>query len=318
MDVERDRFVSKVYERVVDGQWLEAGDDDGIVLGTRLSRILGAGPGDELVVVSQAADGSMANDLYTVRGVLGSIAEDVDRGGVYMTLPAFRELLVVPTGGHQLIVRRPEGQTLSQTADGVAAAAPELEVLTWRELMPIIASMFESTRGAMVFMFVIIYTAIGILILNAMLMAVFERIREFGVLKALGVGPASVLTIIMLETWIMAAVAIVIGLLMSAPTLWYLSVHGIDLSSTAGMTIQGLAWDPHWRANVSAASFSGPLVSLVFMVTLATLYPAIRGGEHPTGRGNEAPMNLATMAWRNIWRNRPAHGGSPCSASRSA
>jgi ABC-type antimicrobial peptide transport system permease subunit len=109
-----------------------------------------------------------------------------------------------------------------------------------------------------------------------MLMAVFERIREFGVLKAIGVGPGAVMAIIMLETWVMTTVAIGVGLALSVPTLWYLSVYGIDLSSAAGVSIQGVAFDPHWRAVVSADAYIGPLIALCFMATAAALYPAWR------------------------------------------
>ena len=277
VDVERDARVSRVHEHVRQGAWLDPADPRGAVLGTRLARILGVGPGDEIVVVSQAADGSMANDLFIVRGVLSSIAEDVDRGGVYITIDAFRELLVVPQGVHQLIVRRAPGETLGQTAEAVRAAAPELDVKTWRELMPTVASMFDSTRGAMYFMFLIINTAIGIVLLNAMLMAVFERVREFGVLKAVGVGPGSVMGIIMLETAVMVLVAVIAGTLLSIPALWYLVEHGLDMSNmTAGVSVAGMSFDPVWRAAVTPHTYFGPIVMLVVIVFAAAFYPALR------------------------------------------
>jgi ABC-type lipoprotein release transport system permease subunit len=277
VDVERDAEVSGVHEHVREGEWLDPADPHGAVLGTRLARILGVGPGDEIVVVSQAADGSMANDLFIVRGVLSSIAEDVDRGGVYITIDAFRELLVVPEGVHQLIVRRPPGQTLGQTAEAVRAAAPELDVKTWRELMPTVASMFDSTQGAMYFMFLIINAAIGIVLLNAMLMAVFERIREFGVLKAVGVGPGSVMSIIMLETLVMVLVSVVAGTLLSFPALWYLVEHGLDMSKMGGgVSVAGMSFDPVWRAAVAPQTYAGPIITLIVIVGAAAFYPALR------------------------------------------
>ena len=73
VDVEREARVSRVHERIAEGEWLDPGDARGVVLGRRLARILEARPGDELVVLSQGADGSIANDLFTVRGVLGTV-----------------------------------------------------------------------------------------------------------------------------------------------------------------------------------------------------------------------------------------------------
>ena len=276
VDVERDARVSRVGEHVERGRWLEAEDARGVVVGRRLASILGVSPGDDLVVVSQAADGSMANELFVVRGVLRSVAENVDRAGVYMTDEAFRELMELPAGSHQLIVRRLPGQSLADTGEAVRALAPELDVMTWRELMPVLASMFDSSEGAMIFMFFIVCTAIGIVIINAVLMAVFERIREFGVLKAIGVGPMAVLAIIVLETVIMASLATLGGVLASVPLLWALTVHGIDLGSMGNAAIAGMAWDPVWRASVQPSNFTLPIIVLWVVVMLAAAYPGLR------------------------------------------
>jgi ABC-type antimicrobial peptide transport system permease subunit len=143
--------------------------------------------------------------------------------------------------------------------------------------MPMVASMFDSTRGAMYFMFMIINTAIGIVILNAMLMAVFERIREFGVLKALGVGPGSVMSIIMLETVVMALVAVGVGTLLSFPALWYLVEHGLDMSEMGGgVAVAGMSFDPVWRAAVTPQTYVAPILTLVVIVVAAAFYPALR------------------------------------------
>ena len=276
VDVARDARVSLVHEQVAEGRWLDPEDPKGVVLGRRLARTLGVSPGSELVVLTQGADGAMAYDLYTVRGVLLGIGDATDRTGVFMTAGAFRELLVVPDGVHQIIVRRPGEIDLPGTADRVHTLAGELDVKTWRQLLPTIASMLDSARGVMIAMFFIIYVAIGILILNAMLMAVFERIREFGVLKALGVGPLDVMRLMLVESAIQTGIAILVGVTLAVPGLWYLSSTGIDLAQLGGVTIMGIAWDPVWRAAVQADIFTRPILVLVSIVAAAVLYPALK------------------------------------------
>jgi ABC-type antimicrobial peptide transport system permease subunit len=128
----------------------------------------------------------------------------------------------------------------------------------------------------MIAMFMIVYVAIGILILNAMLMAVFERVREFGVLKALGVGPLDVLRLILVESAIQTGIALLVGLGLSLPGLVYLSTVGIDLGRLAGISIVGIALDPVWRAAVNVATFTGPILTLVFIVSAAVIYPALK------------------------------------------
>jgi len=276
VNVERDAKIGRVWKSVEKGRWLDPKDPAGVVLGKRLARTLNVKVGDEIVALSQAADGSMANDLYRVRGVLMSISDALDRTGIYMTEEAFRELFVIEEGAHQVIVRRSPGEELPAALAGVKDLAPGLDVKTWKELLPTLASVLESSRGMLYVMFLIVYIAIGIVILNAMLMAVFERIRELGVLKALGMGPGGVLRLIFLESAIVTGISILAGAVLSVPALWYLTVHGINMGRMGGMAVHGMAFDPVMRAVVSGNIFAGPIVTLVFIVFIAILYPAIK------------------------------------------
>ncbi len=277
IDLERDARAIHVHDQLQDGRWLDAGDDRGVVIGRRLSRMLGAAPGSELLVLSQGGDGSMAYDVFTVRGVLRGVGEATDRTGVFMTEAAFRELMVVPTGVHQIIVRRPEDLSLEQTAQRVRAAAPAgLEVLTWRELIPLVATMVDSARAVIYVVYVIAYIAVAILVLNAMLMAVFERVRELGVMKALGAGPTLILRLIFLEALFQAAIAIAIGVAIGVPGLIYLVRVGLDMSFVGEVAVMGVAFNPIWRANFTPLAVGAPLVTLLAMVCVATLYPALK------------------------------------------
>jgi len=276
VDVERDATVSLVGESLAEGKWLDPTDPHGVVIGRRLAQTLAVAVGDELVVLSQAADGSTANDVYTVRGVLLGIADGTDRAAVFMNEDALRELLVLPEGAHQIIVRRPEGVDLAAAAARVRGLAPDLDVQSWRELMPIIANMLESTEGMVMVVFFIIYVAVGILILNSMLMAVFERVREFGLLKALGVGPTRVLGLIFLECGVQALIAIIIGTALALPGMWYLQNVGIDVGSLGGMNMMGVAARQIWYGIYDADTLRGPLMMLVVIVFLAALYPALK------------------------------------------
>ena len=277
IEVELDRAVSEVSTRVERGQWLRPDGDHEVVLGGRLARILGLDVGGELVVLSQAADGSTANDVYTVRGILAGVSDAVDRGGVYMRAEDFRELMVFPEGAHQLLVRIPDGAPLSAATEAIRGSHPDLDVQSWRELMPTMAQMLDSTEGMMVMMFLIVYVAIGIVVLNATLMAVFERIREFGVLKAIGVGPRGVLALIFTETTMQTLMSVALGVTLALPLNRYLSTVGLDLRSSMGdVAVVGVSFDPIWTSKVDASTYLTPVVTLVLIITLAVLYPAFR------------------------------------------
>ena len=273
----QDARVSMVHDRVADGTWLDPGDPAGLVIGGRLARTLDVGPGDEVVLLSQAADGSIANDLYRVRGILAPISEATDRGGVFMVRQAFLVLFAVPGGAHQVLVRTGADQPLDVSADRIRTAAPGLEVMTWRELFPTLATMLDSVEGTMYILFMIVYLAIAILLVNATLMAVFERIKELGLLKAIGLSPAKVVRLIMLEGLFQAGLAVVAGLAIATPLLLYFSRVGINLAALGGtISISGIGLDPVMKGVVNPTVIVGPLSAMILIVFASLLYPALK------------------------------------------
>jgi len=121
-----------------------------------------------------------------------------------------------------------------------------------------------------------VYLAVAILVLNGMLMAVFERIRELGVLKALGFGPWDVLWLILLESGLQTALAVTAGLLASAPGILYLSKVGVDVGRLGGTAVLGYAVPTVWRGEYSWSSLRGPVLTLCFMVFAGVIYPAAK------------------------------------------
>jgi len=276
IDVARDEKALRIHERIKDGEWLDPSDPKGVVLGTRIARNLGVHAGDEVIVLSQAADGSPANDLYTVRGVLTTVGDMTDRSGFLMTQDAFRQLMVVPTGVHQLIVRVPEGMDLAAAKAEIESIDGKDDVQTWRQIMPIVSQMLDSTRSIIYIVYLIVYFAIGILILNAMLMAVFERIREFGVMKAIGTGPGLVFRLLIYETALETLIAVTIALLLAWPAGLYLAHQGLNVGALAGVSMMGMAMPPVWTAHFDASTVVAPVAIELFIVAVSALYPALK------------------------------------------
>ncbi len=277
VETEQDARVSVVYDRVAEGSWLDPSDPAGIVIGGRLARTLDVGLGDEVVLLSQATDGSIANGLYTVRGILSPFSEATDRGGVFLVRQAFLDFFVLPGGAHQVVVRNAADQPLETSAAQIRAAAPGLDVLTWRELFPTLATMLDSVESTMYILFMIVYLAIAILLINATLMAVFERIKELGLLKAVGLSPTRVVFLILWEGFFQAALAAAAGLILSVPLLFYFTRVGINLAALGGqISISGIGMDPYMRGVVTPAIFVGPLSAMIVIVLLSMLYPALK------------------------------------------
>ncbi len=278
VDIAREKTVTKIHQHVAQGQWLSDAEPKGVVLGKRLARSLSSKSGDEVIIISQAADGSMANDIYRVRGVLKSVGSEVDESGFFLPEATFRDLMALDKGAHALVMRRVDPRRpLAQVVADVRKVLPGLDVQSWKQLRPAVAAILDTANGWTLFMLGLIYTAVGLIILNAMLMSVFERIHQFGIMKAIGFTPLRLVSLILTETALIATLASLFAVAFGIPGMFWLARHGIDLSAVAGdASFAGVALDPIWRAQPSAQSVLVPVVFLIALALLAALYPAIK------------------------------------------
>jgi len=268
--------VTRLSAHLLEGAWVD--QRQGVVLGNRLARKLGAKIGDKLLLLGQAADGSMANDLFRVRGILKPVTSEIDQGTVIMSAADFRRFFVLPTGVHEMALggRNLDRKSLASISAKLAGRLPGLEVKSWRELSPVLARVLDSTKGSLFVMLLLIYAAMAILILNAVLMGVFERIREFGVMRAVGLPPIAVFLLVLVETAILTLLGGGLGVAVAVPLIIRGETHPIDLTALAAdaSTIAGVAIDPFWYTRLTWEVVSVPFELMIVVALVAALYPA--------------------------------------------
>ncbi|NOQ93212.1 MAG: FtsX-like permease family protein [Methylophaga sp.] len=280
VDLRYESTVTEIHQHIMTGSWLGNDAPRGVVVGKKLARLLDVSVGDELIFVGQTADGYMANDRFHVQGTLKSIASDIDSSAVLMSNEMLRELISLPEqGAHQIVIMRTDRtQDLALATEEVKVLIEQdLEVMNWRQLMPVINRFLETAQVQTLIMLLFTYIAVASIVLNAMLMNVFERIHEFGIMKAIGVKPWQIVRLVYAETLIQAAVASVAGLLLGAGISWYFQYYGLDMSPLAdGMSFAGVALDPIWYAVLSVNSLLTPVAFLFVMAAVAVIYPAAK------------------------------------------
>lgn len=279
VDLVSEPTVTDIDQHIMTGHWLEADNLRGVVIGKKLSKLLDVGLGDELIFVGQTADGYMANDSFRIVGILKSVSAAIDNGGVFMSNASLRELITLPEGAHEIVLMRNDRSTDLEkaTAKVQQQVGDGLEVMNWQKLMPIVNRFLETADIQIFIMMIFTYIAVGSVVLNAMLMSVFERIHEFGIMKAIGVKPLQLIILIYVEMLIQAFFAVILAVIVGSGISWYLQQHGIDMSSLAdGISFAGVAFDPVWYAALTLDSLIVPSFFLFVIAALAVLYPAIK------------------------------------------
>jgi ABC-type lipoprotein release transport system permease subunit len=253
----------------------------GVVMGDKLATAIGVDVGSEIVLLTPAADGSNGNDLYTITGLFHTGLDDMDRGLVLMPLSSLQELLRLPAGRiHEVGIKLGDITTAQTSAAALGVQLGKtlsVQVRPWQELAPELADYVQFNRRVTYILFFIFFLSAPMAIVNTMLMSIIERTRELGVLMALGMRPAEVIVLIVMEAASLAGASLVLGAMLGAPILWYLQVHGLNLGGNRGaISLAGIVVGPLWYGRPDFAAYTQAALGLTLTALLAALYPALR------------------------------------------
>jgi len=271
-----EKRVFGLAQHVREGGFLPDRPEKGVVLGRKLARALRAEVGSEIVILVQAADGSLGNDLFTVTGILATTGDAIDRSAAILHEKDFRELFVLGDRVHEIAFNSGGSRAPEELVELLRPAAAGAKLETWREVMPMLSDMANISRGSMWIFLGIFLLAAGLGVLNTMLMATYERFHEFGVLKALGATPWRIVADVLLEALTLVVLATVLGSVLGYAGGCYFETHGIDTRAlSSDITFFGVAFDPIWRASVNIKAFISPIVVMWVVCLLASIYPAV-------------------------------------------
>lgn len=261
-------------KKIVEGKKLPAFAQHQVVMGKGLAGILKAKPAEEVVIVSQAADGSIANDVYEICGIAESGDELSDRTAFYLHLKDAQDFLVLDNQVHEIIVLVNNINRVKKIAGQIERKLnkPELSVQPWQEFArAFYEAMNADQQGHLIMLFVItLIVAIGVL--NTVLMSVLERRREYGLLKALGTKPAQIFIIIIAEVNILAFFSILIGAVVGATANWFFSFQGITIPQE--ISYGGVVFSKIF-SQITAKSLYLPTIIVLVSAGLVSLFPAL-------------------------------------------
>lgn len=267
--------VTTIAASVVTGSYLTGAPRE-IVLGKRLAGTLGVGIGDKVVAMASASDGRVGTELFRVTGLYVSSSSEFDRMYVYVPLEDARRMLRVEgrIAGLAAVLRDPSEAPALR--DSLARRLGEhYEVLSYQDLLPSLLSQMEVSEQSMFIIYLIIGIGLIFGIVNTLLMSVFERIHEFGVLKALGMKDRTLFALIVLESLWLGVLGTGAGALLALGIHLPLSRSGLNFAAFA----EGLA---AWGAGAVITPVMDPggvlvgLLVILAVCVIAALYPAWR------------------------------------------
>jgi len=265
-------FHDPVRQGLVAGEFLAADDREGVMIGKNLADSLGISAGSKISLLVGTSDGETDEDIFTVRGVFHTGVLTYDEGTVYMPLPKAQALTGAGDRISAVIVLTKD----SETAEPVAAVlrVQGHNVVTWQDMNALILVAIESGMSFYYLLYGIVILVVAVIIANTLLMSVFERTRELGILAALGMKGRQIRTMILLEAGTLAVLGIIGGIALGSFFVWYLMVNGIPIGDEIAGMVQGFAMRNVLYTKFVPAEMVGLSLAMLVIVLLGALYPA--------------------------------------------
>jgi ABC-type lipoprotein release transport system permease subunit len=261
-----------------------------VLVGSGFARRYDIETGEELALVGQDVDGSIASGLFTVTEIVSSPVDIVNNLGIVMTLDDAGELFAMYDQAHEIVIHTRDLDSVGETVTRLSSlpALRDLELLQWREVVPQMVIMFDLIDVFLLVVLMIVFVAAVAGIANTMLMATFERKHEFGMLLSLGCGPGRLARMITVEAVILGLMGVAIGTALGFGLLLITQQTGLDYAALGGATesyeatykglhLSSLVYPRLYASDVLAgmiAVFLTSLVSVVWPITrIARLEP---------------------------------------------
>ncbi len=275
VDVAREIKATQFDKKVVQGNALTETASREAVIGQGLAKTLSATLGSKIVIFSQAADGSIANDEYTIVGFTESGDNITDRITCYLHIEDVQELFVLEGRIHEIVVIVSNINKVGKITEAIKGSLNDsnLEILPWQVVAKSFYDAMQADKQGDAVARLIIMLIVAIGVLNTVLMSVLERTREYGVLKAVGTKPIQIFWLVICEVVIITIGSIAIGALLGVFINYLLSIHGLTYAE--GLTMGGVEFGTMY-AEVNARSLMIPGITVMLSATLVGLFPAIK------------------------------------------
>ncbi|TVQ08953.1 MAG: ABC transporter permease [Balneolaceae bacterium] len=275
IDVPMETQTTTFHNHLTEGDYLNAGTRNPILLGKALADDHKMEIGDRVVLFFEDTSGELTSVAFNIAGFFNSASTDYDQRNVLVRSSDLMPLLAGYTHYHEIAISLHGDANPAQVAADLNAAFQGIEAETWRELSPELNTLVELGGVMLYIVTIVIMLALAFGILNTMLMALFERMREIGMLMSIGMSRSRVFMMILIESIILTLGGALAGMLLAWGSIYHLSGSGVNF----GMFADGIAelgWDHMIYPVLSMPEYITILGLVVFVTMISSLYPAIK------------------------------------------
>ena len=273
VDPVREPKISESADSITEGEWL--GERRRVVIGEALARRLKVGVGSKVVLTVQDLTAELTGQAFRVSGLMNTRSRDLDDGTVLMRIAEAQALLGMGNSISEVVITaidRKEIAAIHARLEAILGA--ESEVRTWEQLVPLLVYMVDTFDSMGLVLYAAIFIAMSFGIANVLMMAVYERTREIGMMRAMGMGRGRVVAMIIVESCLVTALGLAVGIGLALLGVAALG-DGIDISRFAD-SMDAYGMGTLLTPVVRAQDFASPILVGSVTAVLAGLWPAYR------------------------------------------
>jgi len=232
IDPEKEKQISFLGEKHFKGKYLDSKDKRGVYAGDALLDKFDTGMGRKLIIMTRNSKGDVVSKAFRIRGSFKADMEATEKNYLFITMDAAKKFLNMPVAISEISIVLSDEENVETIAEKIKEKVDTalLSVETWKELLPMLEAYFSMFNSFMYIWYVVVFIAMGFGIVNTNLMAVFERVREFGLLRALGMKPWLVVCSVITESVMVLLIGITCGNISGVVSVLFLKNEGIDLT----------------------------------------------------------------------------------------
>jgi putative ABC transport system permease protein len=276
IDPEREKIVIQLQHRLTSGHYLKTGEQ-AVLLGGELAAQLQLQVADTIILLGQGYQGITAAGKFLVKGLLHFGSPELNKLMVFMPIDVCRSLLGMEKQATTLVIALPDSRSLPQVRrELLQKLGPDYEALGWEDIMPEIVEHMRTDKRSGVIMSIVLYMLVSFGIFSTVLMMMSERMRELGMLMAIGMRKRQIMGMLTMESLFVTLVGCIAGFVVSFPLTWYFSRYPIRFSAEFAKIYEQYGFEAVIPTSTDPFIFLRQALVVLCISLLLSLYPMMR------------------------------------------